>query len=130
MMANFLNSRFDRDKLTGAEDSQVRLRETVKKTAKFTNAERDALDIDNPEAFQTYWGDTLEAKLAFDRQHEHDTGRVAKGVTNFGSTAFNVLQNFNPMVEVIKEFGYPYGTLAVGTICFLFAVRCIHSMVL
>lgn len=114
---------FDRDKLQAAEEKQEKLRQTVKKTRKFTQTEQNALNIDSIEAFQHFWQGALDAKPKFDKRHEQGVGKVTKDATDFGSRAYDVLTTLNPMLDIIKDFGHPFGGMAVGTICFFLTVR-------
>ncbi|RYP48746.1 hypothetical protein DL768_005403 [Monosporascus sp. mg162] len=109
-------------KLGESEDKQRQLREKVGKTRKFTQEEQSALSIDSKEAFKSFWEAALDAKVAFDTEHEHGARRLSKGATNLAASAYGILQDFSPMVDIVKDCGAPYGSMAIGTICFLFAV--------
>ncbi|RYP03960.1 hypothetical protein DL765_010351 [Monosporascus sp. GIB2] len=110
------------DKLRESEDKQRRLRENVGKTRKFTRDEQSALNIDSKEAFEDFLRAALDAKVVFDKEHEHGAGRLSKGATSLAASAYDILQDFSPMVDIVKDCGAPYGSMAVGTFCFLFAV--------
>ncbi|KAF6831284.1 hypothetical protein CPLU01_06841 [Colletotrichum plurivorum] len=49
-------------------------------------------------------------------------GRASKGITNLAASANDILQNISPILELVRDFGAPYGGMAIGTICFVFMV--------
>ncbi|RYP63895.1 hypothetical protein DL771_009070 [Monosporascus sp. 5C6A] len=110
------------DKLGESEDKQRQLRERVGKVRTFTQEERSVLSIDSKEAFKAFLEAALDAKATFDTEHEHGAGRLSKGATSLAASAYGILQDFSPMVDIVKDCGAPYGSMAIGTICFLFAV--------
>jgi hypothetical protein len=65
-------------------------------------------------AFKAFWDDAMGTKTAFDQRRENGMGKLARTANDFGSTAYDILQAFHPMVDVIKGFG-PYGNMAIGT---------------
>ncbi len=111
-----------RVKLGESEEKQRRLRERVVKTQAFTPREQSALNIDSKDAFKRFWESALDAKTAFDTEHEHGAGRLSKDANSLAASAYDILQGVSPMVDLVKNFGSPYGGMAIGTICFLFAV--------
>ncbi|RSL74137.1 hypothetical protein CEP53_000477 [Fusarium sp. AF-6] len=112
----------DMDKLQRSDQRQKDLREDVKLRRKFTKEERSALEIDSKEAFEAFWQTALGGKVAFDAAHEHGVGRASKRANSLAASAYTILQDMSPMVEIVKNFGSPYGSMAIGTICFVFAV--------
>ncbi|RSL52150.1 hypothetical protein CEP54_011057 [Fusarium duplospermum] len=112
----------DMDKLQRSDQRQKHLREDVKLGRKFTKEEQSALEIDSKEAFEAFWQTTLGGKVDFDAAHEHGVGRASKRANSLAASAYTILQDMSPMVEIVKNFGSPYGSMAIGTICFVFAV--------
>ncbi|RYP33461.1 hypothetical protein DL767_004739 [Monosporascus sp. MG133] len=115
-------SQKNRDKLGESEDKQRQLREKVVKIRKFTQEERSALSINSKEAFKDFFEAALDDQVAFDTEHEHGAGRLSKGATSLAASAHDILQDFSPIVDIVKDCGAPYGGMAIGTICFLFTV--------
>ncbi|KAK3371087.1 hypothetical protein B0T24DRAFT_667819 [Lasiosphaeria ovina] len=111
------------EKVKKCEEKQERLRTWAGKSRKFTPEEQSALRIDSKEAFKEFWEVSLDAKDNFDIEHDDRPGRLGQGATHLASSAYDILQNVSPMVSIIKDFGAPYGSMAIGTICFLFANR-------
>lgn len=65
----------------------------------------------------------MDTKATFDADRTRGTKKAARRTTDFMASADDMIQGFKPIVEVIRDFGAPYGALAIGTVCFLFAVR-------
>ncbi|GAB1313181.1 hypothetical protein MFIFM68171_03391 [Madurella fahalii] len=110
------------EKVKNCEEKQTRLRSWASKSRKFTEQERSALRINSREAFREFWEGSLEAKDAFDIEHDDAAGRLAQGATRLAAAAYDIVQNVSPIVDIIKDFGAPYGGMAMGTICFVFAI--------
>lgn len=88
------------------------------------------MQITSADEFEKTFGSTLVAKDKFEASHRHGTGRVGRAIQNVGASAYDILQNMEPIVETVKTFGAPYGGLAIGTISFLVtvgALKPIHS---
>ncbi|KAJ6443245.1 LIM domain-containing protein [Purpureocillium lavendulum] len=111
------------DKLGQSEQKQSQLRERTSGSRAFTQSEQAALQITSKDAFKDFWDSALTAKAAFDAEHERGARRLAKGAANLATSAHDFLRDVSPMVDIVKDFGAPYGGMAIGTICFLFAVR-------
>lgn len=84
--------------------------------------EQAALQLSSEEAVAAFWEQTLGAKASFDADHSHGIGKASRKTNEFMASAFDLLQGFSPMVDMIKDVASPYGGLAIGTISFLFAV--------
>ncbi|KAI5460479.1 hypothetical protein BGZ63DRAFT_247756 [Mariannaea sp. PMI_226] len=112
----------DMDTLQRSDQRQKQLRETVKLARRFTKEERSALEIESMEAFGDFWQAAMGGKITFDANHEHGVGRVSKRANSLSASAYFFLQDMSPMVEIVKNLGAPYGNMAIGTICFVFAV--------
>lgn len=50
------------------------------------------------------------------------TGRFFKRVTSLAATSYEMIEGFNPIINLLRDSGAPFGGLAIGTVCFLFAV--------
>ncbi|KAK3329967.1 hypothetical protein B0H66DRAFT_635071 [Apodospora peruviana] len=110
------------DKIKKCEEKQKLLRNRAGESRKFTEEERSALDVDSQENFKNFWETTLDAKVAFDTEHDDGPGRLAHEANHLAASAYDLLQKVSPLIDIVKNFGAPYGGMAIGTICFLFAV--------
>ncbi|KAK8119829.1 uncharacterized protein PG998_004455 [Apiospora kogelbergensis] len=120
-MENSLNES-NRERIRQCELRQEHLRRLAQNKRRFTDAERNALGIKTQEAFNAFWEDMLTTKAGFDQTHEKGIGRITKSATNFAASAHSIVRNFNPLVELVSDFGAPCGSMALGTICFVLVV--------
>ncbi|KAF4462795.1 hypothetical protein FALBO_10392 [Fusarium albosuccineum] len=110
------------EKLKRSDKKQQQLRERVSKTGKLTLEQKSAWDTNSNEALKNFWQTTFNAKVDFDAEHEHGAGRFSKTATSLAATAYDFLRDLSPIVEIVKDFGAPFGSMAIGTVCLLFAV--------
>lgn len=110
-----------RETIKRCEQQQSEFRSKIAR--KFTQPEQSALTVDSEDAFKIFWEAALSDKRTFDVKHEHGTRRAAKQVTSLFSSAYDIIESFNPLVNIVKDFGAPYGGMAIGTICFFLTVR-------
>ncbi|KAE9566690.1 hypothetical protein CGMCC3_g17140 [Colletotrichum fructicola] len=116
--------RFDEKNLERLKDCDYRqgqFRDKIVHGRKFVT-EKDALDVQSREDFESFWKTTQGARAQYDANREIGIGRVAKGMTNLAALANDILQNISPILDLVKDFGAPYGGMAIGTICFVFVV--------
>ncbi|KAI0106667.1 hypothetical protein F4814DRAFT_428650 [Daldinia grandis] len=111
-----LFSKSDIAVLEKSDQKQKRLRDFVNSHDRFSEKEKHILQLDSVDAFSRIWANTLRAS------HEHDVGPTAQRLQRFTDTAVVVLQHVNPILQLVKDFGAPYGGMAVGTILFLFTI--------
>ncbi|CAG8959339.1 hypothetical protein HYFRA_00013109 [Hymenoscyphus fraxineus] len=109
-----------RETLERCENRQSEFRS--KTAEKFTKSEQSALNVDSKEAFEIFWKGALSNKRGFDVKREHGRRRAGKKVTSLSSSAYDIIQNFGSLVNIIKDFGAPFGGMAIGTICFLLTI--------
>lgn len=81
------------------------------------------MNVQSREDFESFWKTTQGARAQYDAKRESGMGRAAKGMTNLAASAHDILQNISPILELVRDFGAPYGGMAIGTICFVFVVR-------
>ncbi|TLD28975.1 hypothetical protein PspLS_03327 [Pyricularia sp. CBS 133598] len=112
----------DIEQIKQCESQQKQLRHFAQNNQRFTDEERSALAIGTFGEFEDYWGRMMDNKITFDRSHERGIGRATKNATDFAAEAYTVVKNFNPLVEMIKDFGAPFGGMALGTLCFVLVV--------
>lgn len=105
-----------------SESHQESLRSVVEKSNRFSREEKAALCLDSVHDFEIFWQSACQARYRFETDRKHGTKRTGKQILDFGATAYEVLHSMSPMLEVIRDLGAPYGSLAIGTISCLFAV--------
>ncbi|KAK8115646.1 hypothetical protein PG984_012148 [Apiospora sp. TS-2023a] len=111
-----------RERVQQCENRQEELRRMAQNKRRFTDVERNALNITTQTAFEQFWEDALTKKASFDQTRQNGIGRVTRRATNFAASAHSIVRNFNPLVEMVRDFGAPCGSMALGTICFVLVV--------
>jgi hypothetical protein len=111
-----------RAKLKISDAGQHQLRQTVGKVGKFSTEEQSALRVDSIEAFEDYWDATIKSKNAFEDDHSHGVGLATQKATSFAASAYDILHDISPILDFVKDLGAPYGSMAIGTVAFFFAV--------
>jgi hypothetical protein len=106
-----------------ADEEQKQLYDFISKHSYFSEGEKNALKIDSVSTFEKQWNLTIDSKGKFEASHDHGVGLAARRAQQFVESAYDVLQHMDPIVQLIKVFGAPYGSMAIGTISFLFTVR-------
>ena len=116
-----------------SENAQVHFKDLVVASKKFSENEKAAWKVDSVAAFKDYWEEVNSAKEKFDRSHEKGCGLWGKRFQSSADTIQHFLDDFSPIIQIVKDFGAPYGAIAVGTISLLFAVSVrsggFHSMI-
>lgn len=105
-----------------SDREQRRFHAFVGNHGEFSDKEKSTLQFDSAAAFESFWHTTTDAKRKFEASHEHGAGRVAQTVQNFAASAYDILHHMEPILDLVKDFGAPYGGMAIGTISFFFAV--------
>ncbi|KAL8653829.1 MAG: hypothetical protein Q9210_001858 [Variospora velana] len=62
------------------------------------------------------------ARIEFDRNHEKGCGLFSKNYQSSAAAIQPFMNEFSPIIQVVRDFGAPYGGLAMGTVTLLFAV--------
>lgn len=111
-----------RNSVETSEKELVQFKGWVVGSKEFSENEKAAFKVDSVAAFSDYWQKTNSAKEDFDRSHEKGCGLWAKRYQSSAAFVQPFMDDFSPIVEIVKDFGAPYGGVAVGTISLLFAV--------
>ncbi|CBX91214.1 hypothetical protein LEMA_P067220.1 [Plenodomus lingam JN3] len=78
------------------------------------NLSKRFTDRDLVAAFNIFWNDTAKAQATFESQHEHGAKKRMRNVQDFGETAADMMRQLEPIVQVIKDFGAPFGGMAIA----------------
>ncbi|KAI8306399.1 hypothetical protein K4K59_011500 [Colletotrichum sp. SAR11_240] len=109
------------ERLKDCDSRQWRFRDKIVNERKFIR-EKNALDVQSHEDFESFWKTTQGARAQYDAKREIGIGRVVKGMTSLAASANDILQDISPILDLVRNFGAPYGGMAIGTICFVFVV--------
>ena len=112
----------DREILKNSEDNQKKFRDYVEKSKDFSSIEKRAISIDSQSAFEEYWRNVNNAREDFDLGHEKGCGLFGRRFQGAVTSVEPFFNEFSPLIDAVKNFGAPYGGLAVGTISILFVV--------
>ncbi|KAI1387951.1 uncharacterized protein F4822DRAFT_444459 [Hypoxylon trugodes] len=108
--------------LKKSHQKQIELRRFASKHISFSEKERLALQFDSVAGLNNIWDTALEAKSQLEAGHEHGVGLMSKRLQDSATAGYVILQQIEPILRLVKDFGAPYGGMAVGTISFLFAI--------
>ena len=99
------------------------LRDLVQRDRVFSERERAALRLDSASAFNVFWNSTMGAQVKFEENHKSGAKLVMRNLQNFGESAADVLNQMEPLIQAVRDFGSPSGNMAIGTIAFFFTVK-------
>lgn len=68
------------------------------------------------------------AQDSFQDARKVGIGRFFKKTTSLAASSHEMVEALNPLIAIIKDGGAPFGGVAIGTVCFLFAVRRTHIL--
>ena len=105
-----------------SEGKQVEFKNWVVASKDFTRTEKAAFEVDSAAAFKGYWEETNSAQGEFNRSHEKGCGLWSQRYQYVAADTQRFVNEFSPIVQIVKDFGAPYGAVAVGTMSLLFAV--------
>ncbi|PON20334.1 hypothetical protein TGAM01_v210776 [Trichoderma gamsii] len=105
------------------DEEQKELYDFISKHSHFSKEEKYALRIDSVSSFEKQWNLTVDSRGKFEACHDHGVGLAARRAQQFVESAYDVLQHVDPIVQLVKDFGAPYGGMAIGTISFLFTTE-------
>ncbi|KAL3303785.1 hypothetical protein RB213_001158 [Colletotrichum asianum] len=114
------------ERLKDCDSRQGRFRDKIVNERKFIR-EKNALDVQSHEDFESFWKTTQGARAQYDAKREIGIGRVLKGMTSLAASGNDILQDISPILDLVRNFGAPYGGMAIGTICFVFVITTTFS---
>lgn len=80
---------------------------------RFSENEKAAFTVNSVAAFSDYWHNSNSAKEKFDRSHENGCGLWAKRCQSSAAFIQPFMDEFSPIVQIVKDFSAPYGGVAV-----------------
>ena len=88
----------------------------------YTSAEKTAISLRTANEFVKFWNQTRATKERFDKNHDTGLGRAARGVQSSAAAAGEFMHEFSPIINIVKDFGAPFGGIAVGVVSMFFTV--------
>lgn len=111
-----------REAVKASEERQIEFKDWVVASKDFSKDEKAALNVDSVVAFEDFWQNTNTAKADFDSGKERGCGLCVKRYQSSAAFISPFMKDFSPIVQIVRDFGAPYGAVAVGTMSLLFAV--------
>lgn len=75
------------------------------------------------ETFEVAQKDAISAQERFTRSHQKGCGLWSKRYQDTATIVQGVINDFSPLIDLIKTCAAPYGCMAVGTVSLFFQVR-------
>jgi hypothetical protein len=116
-----------RKRIEELENEQRQFREWVMQSSDFSEDEKKAIHYNTLAEFKEYWGKAIETKSQLESCHEKERGLTSKRHRSFAAIVKRFMENFSPVIQIIRDFGAPYGNSAIGTISVLFVVSLADS---
>ena len=110
-----------------ADQDQEALRRLVRNHDQFSEEEKRALHIESVSAFNASFDAAIDARDEWEASRNHGVGQVIQTTQNVLVSSYVILQHLEPMVELVRHLGAPYGGMAIGTLSFLFVV-CVKTI--
>lgn len=111
-----------RKQLEASETVQNEFKQWVVESKRFSEHEKSAISLESPTNFDEYWQNTNNAKNTFDRSSDKGCGLWTRRYQSSAAAVQPFMKDFSPIIDIVKDFGAPYGGIALGTISLLFAV--------
>jgi len=109
--------------LQSAVKIQSEFKQSFEKSTHFSTEEKACLEVDSEEAFKHIWTNALTTKGQFDE--DRSPGGADSKLASFASCTQEIFNSMSPMVDILKDAGFPYVGIALGTLSFFFIVRLI-----
>ena len=72
--------------------------------------------------------EVFSAQERFDRNHQKGCGLWSKKYQDMGSIVQGVVNDFSPLIELVRSCAPPYGGMAVGTVSLFFQARSVSIL--
>ena len=105
-----------------SDHEQGKFRTLVATSKEYSETEKAVFNFNTFAEFDAFWQKTNDAKEEFDQSHERGCGLWSKNYQSSAVVARSFMKDFSPIIDIVRDFGAPYGGLAVGTVSVLFAV--------
>lgn len=114
----------NRERLDVVTNKQLRLRQWLATRQDYSEEEKSAIECRNYSDFATYWLGVAECgKDDLEQGRQRGWKKWAAKYQSYGKGVHRFMQDWEPLVGVVKGFGGGYGDLAIGTILLVFVVH-------
>lgn len=89
----------------------------------YSEREKKAIQCNTLADFKENWAENIEYKPELQSSHENGVGLGSKRHQTFTAVAQSFMDDFSPLIQIVKDFGAPYGVAALGILSMLLVVR-------
>ncbi|KAL0764335.1 hypothetical protein CaCOL14_013177 [Colletotrichum acutatum] len=108
--------------LQQSDKDQKELRVFASNSKVFFPEELAILNVQSVAEFEQPWKLAIESKKRLETRRNHGIGKWKQKVQRGLSSAHDILQHIDPIIQIVQTVGAPYGCMAIGTISFLFTI--------
>lgn len=113
---------FLRETIKSLENEQSEFQKLVATSNDYSVREKEVVGYETVAQFNAYWPKTTNANQEFDQSHTKGCGLFSKKYQSSAVVVQSFIQDFSPIIEIVKNFAAPYGGMALGTISVFFTV--------
>lgn len=113
---------FLRETIKSLENEQSDFQKLVATSNDYSVREKEVVGYETVAQFNAYWPKTTNANQEFDQSHTKGCGLFSKKYQSSAVVVQSFIQDFSPIIEIVKNFAAPYGGMALGTISVFFTV--------
>ncbi|MCJ1266406.1 hypothetical protein MMC22_006291 [Lobaria immixta] len=115
-------SKEDLETIKSLENEQSEFQKLVATSNDYSVREKEVVGYETVAQFNAYWRKTTNANQEFDQSHTKGCGLFSKKYQSSAVVVQSFIQDFSPIIEIVKNFAAPYGGMALGTISVFFTV--------
>lgn len=112
----------DRSIISSSEKKQDEFRAYVLASKEFSQTEKATIQS---KTFEIAKKEAISAQARFDRKHQKGCGLWSKRYQDTATIVQGVIDDFSPLIELVKIFAAPFGCMAVGTVSLFFQARAV-----
>ncbi|KAK1991739.1 hypothetical protein LX36DRAFT_589824 [Colletotrichum falcatum] len=95
---------------------QKEFRSFASNSKAFFAEEIAVLDIQTVAEFEQSWNLVIDSKRKLEASRQRGIGKLMDKVHQGMSSAHDILQHIDPIIQIVQTVGAPYGNMAIGTI--------------
>ena len=112
-----------RQTIKSLESEQTKFKKLVASSKDYSEIEKALINFNTLAEVDAFWQKTNNAKEEYEQRQERGCGLCLKSYQTSAVMVQSFMKDFSPIIDIVKDFGAPYGGLAIGTISVFFVVR-------